>query len=281
MDIDRERLIRFAYGMLGSRASAEDVVQEAWIRLQQAEQVREPDAWMRTVVGRLALDELRSARVRRETYVGPWLPELLVADLDTPDVRVERDELLSLATLSVLEHLSPAERCAFLLREMFDLDYPEIAGLLERTEPATRQLVARSKRRLTEERPRYEAPDEQHQQLLAALSMASTSGDLEALKALLVDDVQFVSDGGGKALAAMRPILGREAVARFLIGLLRKFAAGQSYRPALLNGHLGVLILEDDVLVGATAFCIAQGRVTRIYALRNPDKLERLLTPGR
>lgn len=270
MSIDREPLVRLAYGMLGSRASAEDVVQEAWIRLERAQEVRNPDAWMRTVVARLALDELKSARVRRETYPGPWLPEPVVVPLDDP---VEHQELLSLATLAVLERLGPAERCAFLLREMFDLGYGEIAGLLERSEPATRQLVSRSKRRIAEERPRYEAPDEAHQQLVTALSIAAATGDLQALKALLVEDVQFVSDGGGKALAALRPIMGSEAVARFLIGLMRKFGQGQTYEPAVINGHLGTLIVEDGVVVGTAAFCIAAGRVTRIYAVRNPDKL--------
>lgn len=272
--IDRERLVRLAYGMVGSRASAEDIVQEAWIRLQSAEDIEQPDAWMRTVVSRLALDELKSARVRRETYVGPWLPDFLLTT-EPPDP-VEHEEALSLATMAVLERLSPSERCAFLLREMFDLDYTAIAALLEKSEPATRKLVSRSKQRITAERPRYEPAREAHQQLLGALSLAAATGDLQTLETLLVDDIRFVSDGGGKALAAMRPIEGRTNVGRFLVGLVSKFGQGQTYAPAILNGLPGALVHENGVLVSAIAFCIDEGVITTIYALRNPDKLSML-----
>lgn len=274
MVIDRERLVALAYGMLGSRASAEDIVQEAWLRLHGASGVDHPEAWMRTVVSRLALDELRSARARRETYVGPWLPDFLsTTEAEDP---VEHQEALSLATMTVLERLAPAERCAFLLREMFDLDYAEIGALLAKSVPATRQLVSRSRKRIAAERPRYEPASEAHQTLLAALSLAAATGNLEALENLLVEDVRFVSDGGGKATAALRPVEGRTKVARLLAGLARRFAAGQTLRPAVLNGHAGALFFEGDVLVAALACCIDAGAVTALYSLRNPDKLRRL-----
>lgn len=276
MTIDREPLIALAYGMVGSRASAEDLVQEALLRLTQVADVNEPAAWLRTVVTRLALDELKSARVRRETYVGPWLPEMLVTEPADP---VLRQEALCLATLVVLERLSPAERCAFLLREMFDLDYEAIGQLLERSGPATRKLVSRSRQRLADERVRYEPAREAHRQLLGVLYTAVSTGDLQALEQLLAEDARFVSDGGGKAIAALRPVLGRSKVARLLIGLARDLGPTTQLTFTELNGHLGMLIRDGGELTSALVFCIEAGQTTAIYSLRNPDKLAHLPAP--
>lgn len=269
----RPQLFRLAYGMVGSAATAEDLVQEAWLRLQATDGVTHPGAWLRKVVSRLALDELKSARAQREQYVGPWLPEPLPTDDEDPLVFAEA---LSLATLSVLEQLSAAERAAFLLREIYELDYPEIARLLERSEPATRQLVRRSKQHLSENRPRFEAARDAHLALLAAMGMASQTGDLDGLKALLAEEVRFVSDGGGKATAALRPVVGVDAVARLLIGLTQKFGSGQTYAPRRFNGQPGFVAQEDGRIVSAVVLCIADGRVTGILSVRNPDKLAHL-----
>ena len=269
----RAGLFHLAYGMLGSVASAEDLVQDAWIRYQAATGIENEGPWLRTVVSRLALDELKSARVRRESYVGPWLPEPIPTDAEDPAVLAEA---LSLATLSVLEQLSAAERAAFLLREVFDFDYEEIANLLERTQPAVRQLVKRSKAHLAEHRPRFEPARDAHLLLLAALGHATQTGDLEGLKALLADDAVFVSDGGGKALAALKPVRGATAVARLLIGLTQKFHTGGTFEPQVFNGQPGLRLSNEGVLDSAIVFCIAAGRVTAIYSIRNPDKLDRL-----
>lgn len=269
----RPHLFRLAYGMLGSAASAEDLVQEAWIRYQAATGVVDEGPWLRTVVSRLALDELKSARVRREAYVGPWLPEPVATDTEDP---VLFAEALSLATLAVLEQLSAPERAAFLLREVFDFDYAELAVLLDRSQPAVRQLVKRSKTHLAAHRPRFEPAQDAHLLLLAAFGHATRTGDLEGLKALLTDDATLVSDGGGQVVAALKPLHGADPVARFLVGLFRKFGAATTAVPRSFNGQPGLLLLNGDAVDSAVVFCIAAGRVTAIYSIRNPVKLQHL-----
>ncbi|MEZ4316757.1 MAG: RNA polymerase sigma factor SigJ [Myxococcota bacterium] len=271
----RPQLFRLAYGMLGSVASAEDVVQEAWIRYEQANDVRDEAPFLRTVVSRLALDELRSARVRRETYIGPWLPEPLQTE-GGPEHHAGVSEALSMATLAVLSQLSAAERAAFLLREMFDLDYDEIGTVLDRKEPAVRQLVRRARAALAEQRPRFDPDPVAHAALLAAFAQATTSGDLDGLKALLADDVHVTSDGGGKAVAATRVVRGPDHVARFFIGTARKLDRHAHPEVRQLNGSLAVVLLHEGVVVSALMFATADGKVTAVHTVRNPDKLRHL-----
>ncbi len=274
-ETERPRLVQLAYGMVGSMASAEDLVQEAWLRFEGSDDIRHPSAWLRKVVTRLALDALKSARVRRETYVGPWLPEPVATPPEDPVVLAEA---LSLATLSVLEQLSPVERAAFLLRDVFDQDYAAIAELLDRQPAAVRQLVSRSRKHLAANRPRFEPRRDEHLALLAAIAEATQSGDLAQLEALLAEDVRFVSDGGGKALAAVKPVHGRSAVAKLLVGLVRKFGEGQQYVPAVLNHQLGLLVYDaGGALVSANLVTFAEGELTAMYAIRNPDKLAGLV----
>jgi RNA polymerase sigma-70 factor (ECF subfamily) len=273
----RRDLFHLAYGMLGSIASAEDVVQEAWLRFERTDGVHNPGAFLRTVVSRLALDELKSARARRETYTGPWLPEPLPTGPDGPEYTAALAEALSMATLAVLEHLSPAERAAFLLREIFDLDYAEVAQVLERSEPATRQLVRRARQQLADRRRRFEPRDGAHASLLAAFAVATTTGDLASLKSLLADDVQLTSDGGGKVTAATRILEGPDRVGRFFIGTARKL--GDTVRPELttLNGQTAVVFFDGSLPVSAMLFSIADGRITAIHAVRNPEKIAHLM----
>lgn len=276
----RAELFQLAYGMLGSVAAAEDIVQEAWLRLQRADGVRSPRALLRTTVSRLALDELRSAHRRRVTYAGPWLPEPLPTDRDGPDdpeSHLALAEALSMATLTVLEQLTPAERAAFLLREVFEAEYAEVAALLERSEAASRQLVRRARQHLLVHRPRFDTYRSTHEALLDAFVRASTTGDLEALKALLADDVRVTSDGGGKVAAARRPVTGPDRVARFFIGLYRKIP-GLHFEPRPLNQQLGVWITGPDYSPTAMIFATAGGLITAIYVMRNPEKLAHLVS---
>ncbi|MEM9454672.1 MAG: RNA polymerase sigma factor SigJ [Myxococcota bacterium] len=275
----RTELFQLAYGMLGSVATAEDIVQEAWFRLERAESIRNPRAFLRTTVSRLALDELRSAHARRVCYAGPWLPEPLPMDDDAtadPEAHLALAEALSMATLVVLEQLTPAERAAFLLREVFDTEYAEVARLLGRSETASRQLVRRARQHLSAHRPRFDTYRAAHQSLLDAFVHASTTGDLAGLKALLTDDVQLTSDGGGKVVAARKPILGRDRVARFFIGICRK-RPDVRFAPRPLSQQPGVWMAAPDEPPTAIIFAIADGQITAIYAVRNPQKLAHLV----
>jgi RNA polymerase sigma factor (sigma-70 family) len=225
----RPRLVGLAYRMLGSVGEAEDVAQEALLRLHQAtrrgEEIASPPAWLMAVATRLAIDQLRSARVRREAYVGPWLPEPLVPDAG-PDAaaRVELDETLSMAFLVLLERLGPVERAVFVLREAFGYGYDEIAEILGRSEDSCRQLFSRARRRIADGRPRFEASRAQREELATRFLDAAERGELGELVALLAADATFVGDGGGKATAVARPLHGAERVARFVAGLVRRGA---------------------------------------------------------
>ena len=221
----RPRLLRLAYSELGDVGEAEDVVQEAWLRLERAdaEAIENLDGWLTTVVARLALDRLRSARARRETYVGPWLPEPLVSD--DPADRVTLDESVSYALLTVLEQLSPAERTAFVLHDVFDVPFGDVAEVVGRTPEAVRQLASRARRHVTRERPRFAASRDEHDRAVRAFAQAVAEGSLEGLVAVLDPDVVWTSDGGGRASAARKPLRGGARVARAWAALSRKSIA--------------------------------------------------------
>jgi RNA polymerase sigma-70 factor (ECF subfamily) len=270
----RPVLFGLAYRMLGSRADAEDVVQEAWMRWNalDGEPVRSPKSYLTTIVARLALDQLKSAVRKREKYVGPWLPEPLVAPLGTQPV--EMAESLSIAFLLLLETLSPAERAAFLLREAFDAPYPEIAAVLDTTEANARQLATRARQRIHERRPRFAADPRRRIELLREFLEASATGDPARLTSMLANDVTLYSDGGGKVAAALNPIYGPDRVARFIIGLMNKGALDYEVRFADVNGEPGVVLLRDSEV--RSVFTVAfdeSSRIAGIYSVNNPDKL--------
>jgi RNA polymerase sigma-70 factor (ECF subfamily) len=269
----RPRLVRIAYRMLGSVADAEDVVQEAFIRWHATdrEAVREPEAFLRRVVTRLCLDVLKSAQRKREVYVGPWLPEPVVetGDDDIDDV--------TLPLMMALERLSPLERAAFLLHDVFGVEFDEIAEIIGRDPAACRQLSSRARAHVRAERPRFAVPKEQGQELAQAFFAASRSGDLDRLQSLLAADVTFHSDGGGKRPAALRPLSGIEDIMKVHTALARAFATYPSrmVRYAAINGLPGFVTMEADG-VQTTAFEVAEGKIAAIYVMRNPDKLRHL-----
>jgi RNA polymerase sigma-70 factor (ECF subfamily) len=269
----RPRLLRLAYSELGDVGEAEDVVQEAWLRLERAEPARieNLDAWLTTVVARLALDRLRSARARRERYVGPWLPEPLVSE--DPADRVTLDEAVSYALLTVLEQLSPAERTAFVLHDVFDVPFGDVAEVVGRTPEAVRQLASRARRHVEQEGPRFAASGDEHDRAVRAFAHAVSEGDLEGLVAVLDPDVVWVSDGGGRAVASRKPVDGGERVARAWFALSRKVHDPVEMN---LNGRLGLLVAARDGDRTALSFVVRDGRITRIDAVRNPEKLQRL-----
>ncbi len=280
----RPLLFSIAYRMLGSVAEAEDVVQEAYLRhvraLGEGVEVRSPRAWLSAVTARLAIDTLRSARVRREAYVGPWLPEPLVADeAPGPDERVELADELSLAFLVVLERLSPVERAVFLLREAFGYDYDEIAALVDRTPENCRQLAVRARRHVEAERPRFPVSREHHEELTDRFIRACESGDSEALVGMLAADAVAYTDGGGKVRASPRPIAGAEAIARFLVTTVRRGADlyGYSVRTADVNGRPGrVLYDRDGAVISVLSLDVDEDGIHAVHVVVNPDKLRHI-----
>ena len=275
----RPRLFAIAYRMLGSRADAEDVLQDAWLRWHGAERqaLQSSEAWLVTVVTRLAIDRLRAAKAEREAYVGWWLPEPLVElDEQTPETAVEMAGELSLALLWVLERLAPEERAAFLLRQVFDTDYPEIAALLGKSEAACRQMVHRASQRVQQERPRFGVPQDVHRKLLEKFVQAARSGERDAIRSLLAEDVQLVSDGGGKVPAFLRILHGADRVTNLYWALFKRRGRHVAYRLARINGEPGLLRYLDGKLESAQAFVVDEGRIAAIYSVRNPDKLARI-----
>lgn len=271
----RPRLIRIAYRMLGSVADAEDVVQDAFLRWLAVERdaVREPEAFLRRVVTRLCLDELKSARSRREAYVGSWLPEPLV---EAGEDLIDDD--ITLPLMLALERLSPLERAAFLLHDVFGVSFEEIAETLERDAAACRQLASRARTHVRAARPRFTLPRERGLEIAAAFFAASRSGDMETLRSMLAADVAVHSDGGGKVPAAMKPITGIDDVMKLQAGLARVFAGQMSRieRYGLVNGLPGFISIEQDGILQTTALVIEDGRIRGIYVVRNPDKLRHL-----
>jgi RNA polymerase sigma-70 factor, ECF subfamily len=270
----RPRLLRLAYSSLGDVGEAEDVVQEAWLRLERvdASAIENIDGWLTRVVARLAFDRLRSARVRRETYVGSWLPEPL--NTDDPSDRVTLDESVSYALLTVLEHLSPAERTAFVLHDVFDLQFDDVAEVVGRTPEAVRQLASRARRHVQRERPRFAASRAEHDRAVRAFARAVADGDLEGLVAVLDPTVVWTSDGGGRATAIRTPLRGAHNVARGWAALSRRFVDAPIELE--LNGRLGLVIAAADGNRAALSFVVSDGRITRIDAVRNPEKLRHL-----
>ena len=274
-----------AYRMLGSVSEAEDVVQEGLLRLhntlESGERIESPRAYLSTVVTRLSIDQLRSARVRRETYTGEWLPEPLVAaEEGDPAWEAELADSLSFAFLVMLESLSPEQRAAFLLREVFDYPYDRIAAIVGKSEDNVRQLTARARRHVEEHRPRYEPSAEVRDELAQRFIAAAREGELEALEALLAEDVVLHGDGGGKAPAITRPVQGRERIAKLLASWVSsgERAGGFELRPVEVNGQPGALAIDSvaDAIIGVLVFDIADGRIQAINSVVNPDKLQHL-----
>jgi RNA polymerase sigma-70 factor (ECF subfamily) len=274
----RPKLVRVAYRMLGSLADAEDVVQEAYLRWHGTDRgaVQEPEAYLRRVVARLCLDMLKAARRWRETYVGPWLPEPMVE----PAGGVQADDLddITLPLMLALERLSPLERAAFLLHDVFGESFDEVAGTIGRDPAACRQLASRARAHVRSARPRFDMPKERGMEIASAFFVASRDGDMGALQSLLAADVALHADGGGKRPAALRAIVGVEDVMKVQARLATLFAENPSrlINYGLINGLPGFVTLEADGLPQTTAFLIEDDRITAIYVMRNPDKLRRL-----
>jgi RNA polymerase sigma-70 factor (ECF subfamily) len=272
----REFLVGVAYRLLGSVQAAEDVVQDAFLRAERADtdDIVEPRAWLTRIVSRLALDELRSARVRRERYVGPWLPEPMLAPIEPgadPADRVTLDEQVSLALLAVLETLSPAERAVYVLHEAFGVPLSEVAAIVGRTPEACRQLASRARRHVRDRAPRFDADPGEQARLVEAFKTAAERGDLEALAVLLDEDVVLRADGGGVVTAARRPIAGRRRVVQTLAAGVRG-APELAIRVVLVNGDPGLLVRFDGRVV-VFAFVVAGGRIAHIDIVANPAKL--------
>ena len=279
----RPHLFSIAYRMLSSAAEAEDVVQDTWLRAASApDELESARAWMTTVVTRLCLDRLKSARARREEYVGPWLPEPVPTEaIDSAEETASRRESVSMAFLVLLETLTPAERAAFILREIFDDDYADVARILETTPAAARQLVHRAKTRISENRPRFQASPERQREIVSKFFAAVQAGDLEALQAHLAADVVLSADSGGKVAAARQPVFGADNVSRLMIGVWKKGAqlldpSGQGWRADMrsINGEMALVLHLGSEL--NTVFVCSTGdddRIAAINVIRNPDKL--------
>ena len=279
----RPAAFAIAYRMLGTVSEAEDVVQEGFLRMHRArasgERIASPRAYLSTVVSRLALDHLRSARVQRETYMGEWLPEPLVASRDNDPARTaEMADSLSLAFLVMLESLSPEQRAAFLLREVFDEPYDRIAEIIGTTAQNARQITTRARRHVEERRPRFEASREQQEELATRFFAAAEEGDLEGLEELLAHDVVLRGDGGGKAPALKRALHGRATVARTLVAGMRAFARmGLIVRRDQVNGQPGALFVDrEGRLIGVVTLDVAEGQIQGVSSVVNPDKLRHL-----
>ncbi|MEH3144321.1 MAG: RNA polymerase sigma factor SigJ [Methylobacterium frigidaeris] len=285
----RPHLLRVAYRMLGSHAEAEDMVQEAYLRWHRAGAsasagacagagtsagIAEPRAWLTRVVARLCLDHLKSARVRRERYVGPWLPEPAFSPApEEPDA-----DTVTLALMLALERLSPLERAAFLMHDVFGVGFPEVARLTGRSEAAARQLAARARRHVREARPRAAVAPDAAAAVTRAFFEASRSGDAAGLSRLLADDVEVLTDGGGRRRAALHPILGRDRAVRLFAGLARKagFARPPVLRRGWIDGLPGFATLEAGAVLQTTALAVEPDGIRAVYIVRNPDKLTRL-----
>jgi RNA polymerase sigma-70 factor, ECF subfamily len=275
----RPSLSRLAYRMLGSQSDADDVMQEAYLRWTNAsrDSVKSPRAYLHSIVTHLCIDQRKTIDERKQTYVGPWLPEPIV-EIGASEFsdRVEAAESVSMALLLILESLSPTERAAYLLRRIFDYPYDEIADVLGKSEPSCRQLVCRAEARVLEKRPRFEADPVKVERLTDAFIQACSNGDLEGLVKLLADDAVLYSDGGGKVAAALAPIRGADHIARFFLGILRKAPPGMEIRRVRVNGQPGLLALLHGEVVNLLTFDVVDGRIATCFVVRNPDKLVRV-----
>lgn len=272
----RDHLFGVAYRMLGRASRAEDIVQDAFLRWREVDPdtVSSPKAYLTTVVTRLCLDELKSARARREEYVGPWLPEPLVATrAEDPAWTAELADSLSMAFLVMLETLTPVQRAVFLLREVFDYDYAEVAGLVDKTEAHCRKIAQRARNRVTEHEPRFDASRAEQERLVERFFAAVEAGDMEPLETMLAEEAILYSDGGGKVTAAQRPIYGADRITRFMLGIADKVPEGTELHFVEVNGQPGVLATVDGRPHSTWAFHVQDGRIQRIFVVLNPDKL--------
>lgn len=282
----RPRLFALAYRLLGSRSDAEDIVQDAWLRWQGADTaaIRDPEGWLVTATTRLGLDRLRAMRNARVQYVGPWLPEPLEIALDPdplhdPAQRHALADEVSVAFLALLEQLKPDERAAFLLKDVFDYDYPEIAPLLEHSPANCRQLVHRARQRLQAGKPRFDVSPEQHRDLLTRFMEASQRGDQAAILSLLHANAEMVSDGGGRVTAAIRPLLGAERIAQLYWAIARRNGAHPA-RLGYVNGEPAILRFQGAHLHSITLVSIDGERIAQVLSVLNPEKLTALVTAG-
>jgi RNA polymerase sigma-70 factor, ECF subfamily len=277
---ERSRLLGLAYRTLGTFADAEDVVQESWLRLQRTEltSLDNPAAWLTTVTTRLAIDRLRQQQRSREEYVGPWLPEPIATTVD-PSRTVEMAESLTAGFLVVLETLGPNERAAFLLVEVFGEPYAQVAAILDRSEASCRQLVHRARVRIEEGRPRFKASPAEAEQVAAAFAQATMSGDMDALLALISDEIQLISDGGALQHAARRPIVRPDQVARFLLNVLRRLPAGVTFENSVLNGEPSLILWNEGAPMMTMQLDIGANQVQRIRFVINRNKLSHLTEP--
>ncbi|HEX5730077.1 RNA polymerase sigma-70 factor [Microbacterium sp.] len=276
--VHRRLLFTVAYELLGSAADAEDVLQESWLRWAALDrsQIREPRAYLVQIVTRQSLNHLRTVARRREDYVGEWLPEPLLTSPDVAD-DVAFAENVSIAMLTVLETLGPAERAVFVLREVFDVPYDEIADAVGKTPAAVRQIAHRAKAHVSARRPRVHVVRSEHEEVVERLVAALNTGDLQGLMDVLAPDVVSVADGGGKVRgASRRPIVGAERLARYLVGGMAKVDGVLLARATWVNGQPGIRMELDGQLVGVVALTVADGRVTRVFSIANPDKLGRV-----
>ena len=291
-DTLRSHAFAVAYKMLGSVSDAEDIVQNAWIRWQRAkdQDIRNPKAWLTTVVTRLGIDHLRAVKSRRETYIGPWLPDPLVDDdivsplapepQPTAEERMIRADDISTALLVVLEKLAPEERAAFLLHDAFDFSYPEISDILEKSQDACRQIVSRARKRVTDNKPRFDASAEEHRKLSHAFYAALSAGDAQAMVDLLSEDAVLHTDGGGKAIAARNLIYGPDRIMRFCLGIATKVTRELTLEMKRINGLPGFVAFENGAPFSTFSLAVKDGRIERIYMMRNPDKMHHLGAPG-
>lgn len=271
----RDRLWAIAYGILGTTDDADDIVQEAYVRWHLADRdtVRSSEAWLATTVSRLCIDRLRTRQAERKAYVGPWLPTPLVSVTPPPDRAAEVASQLSLAFLLLLERLAPEERTAFLLREVFDVSYPELSRVLGRSEPACRQVVHRARERIRRGRSRFRASAAEREALVERFAAAVHADDYRELFAILDPEASLVTDGGGKVWAARRVVRGADRVARAILGAARKRGRAVVERRAWVNGQPGIVTYLDAAPVAATVLVVEYDRILAVYRVLNPDKL--------
>ncbi len=289
---ERPRLVGLAYRILGSRTDAEDVVQEAWIRYQRTDPdtIDRPEAWLTTVVSRLALDQLKSAHHRRATYVGPWLPEPVLtpddpsATNDDPAEMAVMADTLTFGFLQVLEVLAPVERVVFLLADVFKLPHDQIATVVDRAPSATRQVASRARRKVRDAEPVTPNLDPEASRVVEALVAALLAGDVATVVRLVAEDAVLVSDGGGEAHAARRPIVGRDRIARFALNLSRRISefdeVGVDFQVARINAEPGLVMRVGGELFLAATFSVDDDEVRRIHVVRNPEKLAAIELDG-
>ncbi len=274
----RNYLFAIAYRMLGSAMDAEDMVQETYLRWQNRgeTEIESAKSYLAAIITRLCIDQLRSAHVQRETYFGSWLPEPIMTETTSNEGLVAMSESISMAFMLLLESLSPTERAVYLLREIFDYEYHEIAQIVDKSEANCRQIVRRAKKHIVRGRPRFQTTPEEQQQLLLEFTQACMNGDLTGLMSILADDVVEYSDGGGKVSAATRPIQGADRVARFTLGILKKAPPNMTLQFGMVNGEPAIIAYIENEPIVVMVFEVGNGRIQNIYTINNPDKLQRI-----